>query len=109
MTAFKNLPAVDFGTYTLGVAWSIESSYKCIHEGNLPNTFFVERESTGLEGSDMATSIIRRKLKDVNTSNSVLTTTSNFAYRFTSLDKSIDPRALEVVVTANSHGPIFTI
>jgi len=57
----------------------------------------------------MATSIIRRKLKEVNTSNSVFTTTSNFAYRFTSFDKSIDPRALEVVVTANSHGPILTI
>jgi hypothetical protein len=109
ITAFKNFPAVDFGTYILGVACSIESSYRCIHEGNLPNTFFVERESTGLEGSDIATSIIRRKLKDVNTSNSVFTTTSNFAYRFTSFDRSIDPRALDVVVTANSHGPIFAI
>ena len=29
--------------------------------------------------------------------------------RFFSFDKSIEPRALEVVVTAKSHGPILTI
>ena len=57
----------------------------------------------------MATSSIRRKLKEVNTSNSVFTTTSNFAYRFASFDKSIEPKALEVVVTDSSHGPIFAV
>lgn len=81
----------------------------CIHEGNLANTFFDARESTGLDGSDIATSIKRRKLRDVNTSNSVFTTTSNLAYRFTSFDKSIDPRALDVEVTASNHGPVYTI
>jgi hypothetical protein len=57
----------------------------------------------------MATSIKSRKLRDVNTSNSVFTTTSNLAYLFTSFDKSIDPRALDVEVTASNHGPVYTI